>query len=359
MAEAMLSASACGSAGVCRLWIERRHRQRRHRQQRHRRDHPRRIGGEALDAVPCAADDEGEAEHEQAVAEDRPDQRRLDDGDEPGPQARRCRRTIPAGCRAPTGARRSRPAPGGRRAAPSLVPTRLASTASATAATTNCATGGAPIRLAIPAATVATIATPSRNHSARVSIDPPLAAAVVSPISCQGGVLHRADGMTSERERVCRSNCLARGPGSARSSRGPTRPGDDRGDRDETVARVRLLRRYCRAIATLKRSSGEIRWSWSSSPRSICTQLTLPLNALPCRAVVRRDRRAGLLADVAGLVGGKRSSAPSCSTRPSPTFCAVDIERHGAALAEAAAVVLELHAHLVRARRESAASPRR
>ena len=39
---------------------------------------------------------------------------------------------------------------------------------------------------------------------------------------------------------------------------------------------------HCRAIATRSRSSGEIRWSASSasSPRSICTQLTVPLKTL-------------------------------------------------------------------------------
>src|SRR4051794_37210721 len=39
---------------------------------------------------------------------------------------------------------------------------------------------------------------------------------------------------------------------------------------------------YCRAIATRRRSSGVIRWSTSSasSPRSICTQLTVPVKTL-------------------------------------------------------------------------------
>lgn len=37
---------------------------------------------------------------------------------------------------------------------------------------------------------------------------------------------------------------------------------------------------YCLAIATWKRSSGETRWSWSSPPKSIWTQVTSPLKAL-------------------------------------------------------------------------------
>ena len=37
---------------------------------------------------------------------------------------------------------------------------------------------------------------------------------------------------------------------------------------------------YCRAMAIRRRSSGSIRWSWSSSPVSICTQLIFPVNRL-------------------------------------------------------------------------------
>ena len=39
---------------------------------------------------------------------------------------------------------------------------------------------------------------------------------------------------------------------------------------------------HCRAIATRSRSSGVIRWSasFASSPRSICTQLTVPVKTL-------------------------------------------------------------------------------
>ena len=37
---------------------------------------------------------------------------------------------------------------------------------------------------------------------------------------------------------------------------------------------------YCRAMAMRNRSSGSMKWSWSSSPRSICTQWILPVNRL-------------------------------------------------------------------------------
>src|SRR6185437_16154066 len=37
---------------------------------------------------------------------------------------------------------------------------------------------------------------------------------------------------------------------------------------------------HCRAIATRRRSSGEIRWSWSSLLASSCTQLIVPVNVL-------------------------------------------------------------------------------
>ena len=46
--------------------------------------------------------------------------------------------------------------------------------------------------------------------------------------------------------------------------------------------RRRVVVGYWRAIATRRRSSGVIRWSASSasSPRSICTQLTVPVKTL-------------------------------------------------------------------------------
>jgi len=37
---------------------------------------------------------------------------------------------------------------------------------------------------------------------------------------------------------------------------------------------------YCLAMVMRIRSSGSMRWSWSSSPRSICTQLIFPVNRL-------------------------------------------------------------------------------
>lgn len=39
--------------------------------------------------------------------------------------------------------------------------------------------------------------------------------------------------------------------------------------------------RYCLPIAKLSRSSGEMRWSWLSSPMSICTQSMVPVKRLP------------------------------------------------------------------------------
>jgi hypothetical protein len=44
-----------------------------------------------------------------------------------------------------------------------------------------------------------------------------------------------------------------------------------------------LLLDYCLAIARFSRSSGLMKWSWVSLPRSICTQLTFPLNTLVWR----------------------------------------------------------------------------
>jgi hypothetical protein len=38
--------------------------------------------------------------------------------------------------------------------------------------------------------------------------------------------------------------------------------------------------RYCLAMAIRSRSSGSMKWSWSSLPTSSCTQRTLPLNRL-------------------------------------------------------------------------------
>ena len=68
---------------------------------------------------------------------------------------------------------------------------------------------------------------------------------------------------------------------------------------------LRLHLPHCRAIAMRSRSSGSMKWSWSSSPTSICTQWILPVNRLVAGGVVGRDGRAGLVADVGRLVGGE------------------------------------------------------
>ncbi len=64
------------------------------------------------------------------------------------------------------------------------------------------------------------------------------------------------------------------------------------------------------------------------------------------RPVVRRHWRAGLLADVAGLVSGERHRHGPLDAALADGL-AVDVERHAAALGDTAAVVLELHPHLV------------
>ena len=64
-------------------------------------------------------------------------------------------------------------------------------------------------------------------------------------------------------------------------------------------------RRYCLAIAIRQRSSGVIRWSASSasSPRSISTHFTRPVNSVSSGGVVVADRRAAVGPDVGRLVG--------------------------------------------------------
>ncbi len=107
--------------------------------------------------------------------------------------------------------------------------------------------------------------------------------------------------------------------------------------------------RYCRAIAILSRSSGEIRWSTSSaaSSMSICTQLDRAAEALALRRVVVRDRRRRVAADIAGLVG--REDHRHGSFDPAlADLLAVDVERDCSALAQAPSVVGELHPHLMR-----------
>ena len=54
----------------------------------------------------------------------------------------------------------------------------------------------------------------------------------------------------------------------------------DRVGPGERGARPREVPAYCRAIATLRRSSSVMKWSLSSSPMSSCTQLTLPVKRL-------------------------------------------------------------------------------
>ena len=103
-----------------------------------------------------------------------------------------------------------------------------------------------------------------------------------------------------------------RGRRSARAARPPARAGG--------ALPARRGRGHWWAIATRKRSSGEIRWSWSSSPRSSCTQAMSPLKALPRGPVVGGGRRAGVVAHVAGLVGGvaHRDGALDAALCPPP-----------------------------------------
>ncbi len=109
---------------------------------------------------------------------------------------------------------------------------------------------------------------------------------------------------------------------------------------------------YCRAIAIRSRSSGSMKWSWSSSPMSSWTQWILPVNRLVAGGVVRGDGGAGLVADVGGLVGREdhrlgHLDAAGCPTG-SPSWKQGDV----AALGQSAAVVGELHPHLVLAGRD-------
>lgn len=46
------------------------------------------------------------------------------------------------------------------------------------------------------------------------------------------------------------------------------------------LQRVIGVASYWIAVATRRRSSGEMRWSWSSTPASSCTQRTVPLKWL-------------------------------------------------------------------------------
>ena len=69
-----------------RLGGERRHDERGHGQDEQRRDHASRARLEALRAVLETTEEEGKAQDEQAVREDRPDERGLDHDHEPGLQ---------------------------------------------------------------------------------------------------------------------------------------------------------------------------------------------------------------------------------------------------------------------------------
>ena len=105
---------------------------------------------------------------------------------------------------------------------------------------------------------------------------------------------------------------------------------------------------YWRAIAIRQRSSGVMRWSRSSalSSMSICTQCTVPVNSLSPVGVVVADAGAGVAADVGGLVTGEDHGDGGVE----PTLAdlvAVDVEGDGRAFGETAAVVGELHTHLV------------
>src|SRR5438132_10351195 len=72
---------------------------------------------------------------------------------------------------------------------------------------------------------------------------------------------------------------------------------------------------------------------------------------IAARAVVRRHWGAAVLADVAAVVGGEDHRLRHRDGSVADLL-AVDIERHLAALAEAAAGVGKLHAYLVLARRQ-------
>src|SRR6185436_20497421 len=72
-------------------------------------------------------------------------------------------------------------------------------------------------------------------------------------------------------------------------------------------------------------------------------------------AVVRRNRRSGFLPDVAGLVAREDHRRGHLDT-PFSVLLAVNVERDRAALGQAAAVVLELHAELMLAGREGLAA---
>ena len=123
------------------------------------------------------------------------------------------------------------------------------------------------------------------------------------------------------------------------SGTAPTSPTTSRGPRSATssgptwcrTTGSRMLRAsiYWRAIATRKRSSGVIRWSASSasSPMSICTQLTVPVNVAVLGRRSRRSPACRCRCRRRVVSSAEKTIGTVASTRPSPTFVAVDVER--------------------------------
>ncbi len=132
----------------------------------------------------------------------------------------------------------------------------------------------------------------------------------------------------------------------------------------ESCSRVGLAPRYCRAIAMRTASSGRdqvIRVLGGLGDRDLHA-LDATRERVAARAVVRGDRRAGVLADVAAVVGGedhRRRGRRPCPRRPScrrrtaspcrpcrgrrrrrRTPCAPDARRRAAALVASTIEVL-------------------
>jgi hypothetical protein len=121
----------------------------------------------------------------------------------------------------------------------------------------------------------------------------------------------------------------------------------------EVAARTSLCGGYWRAMAMLRRSSGEMRWSRSSaaSAMSICTHSTVPVKRLPSGVYWSLTGDA-VSEPMSQVSSPEKASGTVASRRPSPVLGAVEVEGDVAALAEFSAVVGELHAHLVGARRD-------
>src|SRR5215207_1734932 len=93
-----------------------------------------------------------------------------------------------------------------------------------------------------------------------------------------------------------------------------------------------------------------MRWSWLSSPDDISISLMVPVKAVSPGGVVVWHRGEGVAADVGVLIPEGDPFGlldPALTDRP-----AVQVEGDGAALGEPAAVVGELHPHLMLARRD-------